>query len=141
MGHRRTRSIESSGSGVLSEPADAFRVELERIGSASMKASNASPATAELSSASSAGSAAASGLGLGSGPALAPTAAQGQEAARGTGAARRLSLNPRPDPKETELISWDELEVQRDVYRAVTTKDGRQALIRSPSGACPFCHS
>ncbi len=33
--------------------------------------------------------------------------------------------------KERELISWDEVEHRKDVYEAVTTPDGRQALMRS----------
>lgn len=40
--------------------------------------------------------------------------------------------------KERELISWDEVEDKKDVYEAVTTPDGRQALVRSAAtgGRC-----
>ena len=33
--------------------------------------------------------------------------------------------------KEQELISWDEVKDEKDVYQAVRTADGRQALVRA----------
>lgn len=36
--------------------------------------------------------------------------------------------------KEPELISWDEVEQQKDIYQAITTADGRQALVKASSG-------
>ena len=33
--------------------------------------------------------------------------------------------------KEQELISWDEVKDQKDVYQAVRTSDGRQALVKA----------
>ena len=36
---------------------------------------------------------------------------------------------------EPELISWDEVEAQKDVYEAITTADGRQALVKAAPGA------
>ncbi len=38
---------------------------------------------------------------------------------------------------EPELISWDEVEAQKDVYEAVTTADGRQALVKAAPGMYP----
>jgi hypothetical protein len=123
-GHRRSRSIEAGGGGALAEPGDAFRAELERIGSAAAlhRRSSASgePAGASAVSAS---------------------------AARGPGPERKEEkAAPRPGvegaggrQEEAALISWDELDAQRDVYRAVATADGRHALVRSPSGARPMC--
>lgn len=35
---------------------------------------------------------------------------------------------------EPELISWDEVEAQKDVYEAITTADGRQALVKAAAG-------
>ncbi len=121
-GHRRSRSIESGGSGALAEPGDAFRAELERIGSAAALQRRGS----------------ASGE-----PAGAPAAAA--SAARGPGSAKEEEkVAPQLGAKdvggrreEAALISWDELDAQRDVYRAVATADGRHALVRSPSGARP----
>jgi hypothetical protein len=38
--------------------------------------------------------------------------------------------------QEPSLISWEELEAKKDIYRAVATPDGRQALIKKrPGGA------
>ena len=139
VGHRRSRSIESSGS-VLSDPGEAFRAELERIGSGAA-ASSVGRASSE-GEAGPAPGAAPGGPGLGSGlapgPVPGPAAANGAKAAGGPGAAAGMTVKtskPHPNPSEAELISWDELEAQRDVYHAVTTPDGLQALIRSPSGA------
>ncbi|KAK9830075.1 hypothetical protein WJX72_009617 [[Myrmecia] bisecta] len=36
--------------------------------------------------------------------------------------------------QEPELISWDEIKAQKDVYQAVTTADGLHALVKAPSG-------
>ena len=33
--------------------------------------------------------------------------------------------------KERELISWDEVKDQKEVYQAVRTPDGRQALVKA----------
>ena len=33
--------------------------------------------------------------------------------------------------KEQELISWDEVKDQKEVYQAVRTPDGRQALVKA----------
>ncbi len=33
--------------------------------------------------------------------------------------------------KEQELISWDEVKDQKDVYQAIRTSDGRQALVKA----------
>jgi hypothetical protein len=41
--------------------------------------------------------------------------------------------------KEPELISWDEVEQQKDVYQAITTSDGRQALVKASSGEHTIC--
>ena len=148
VGHRRSRSIESSGS-VLSDPGEAFRAELERIGSGAAASSvgrassegEAGPAPAAAPGGPGVGSGL--GSGLAPGPVPGPAAANGAKAAGGPGAAPGMTvktLKPHPNPSEAELISWDELEAQRDVYHAVTTPDGLQALIRSPSGA-PAYHA
>ncbi len=51
---------------------------------------------------------------------------------------------------EPELISWDEVEAQKDVYEAITTADGRQALVKAAPGVytapvkssgCPVFHA
>lgn len=140
MGHRRSRSIESSGS-VLSDPGEAFRAELERIGSGTA-ASSVGRASSEGEAGQVPAAAAPGGPGLGSGlapgPMPGPAAANGSRAAQGPGAPLGMTvktLKPHPNLSEAELISWDELEAKRDVYHAVTTPDGLQALIRSPSGA------
>ena len=36
---------------------------------------------------------------------------------------------------EPELISWDDVDAQKDVYEAITTSDGRQALVKAAPGA------
>lgn len=41
---------------------------------------------------------------------------------------------------EPELISWEEVEAQKDVYQAITTPDGRQALVKAAPGALPLKH-
>ena len=33
--------------------------------------------------------------------------------------------------KEKELISWDDVKDQKEVYQAVRTPDGRQALVKA----------
>jgi hypothetical protein len=119
-GHRRSRSIESGGSGALAEPGDAFRAELERIGSAAALQRRSS----------------ASGEPAGA-PAAAASAARGPESAKEEKVAPQLGAKDVGGQEEAALISWDELDAQRDVYRAVATADGRHALVRSPSGARP----
>ena len=41
--------------------------------------------------------------------------------------------------KEQELISWDEVKDEKDVYQAVRTADGRQALVRAGGVPKPPC--
>ena len=41
--------------------------------------------------------------------------------------------------KEQELISWDEVKDEKDVYQAVRTADGRQALVRAGGTQIPSC--
>ena len=41
--------------------------------------------------------------------------------------------------KERELISWDEVKGEKDVYQAVRTADGRQALVRAGGVQTPPC--
>ena len=139
VGHRRSRSIES-GSGALSDPGDVFRAELERIGSDAAAGTGRASATGEPACSPVAAAAGGPGLGSGlsSGPVPGPAVANGAKAAEGPKAGLGMTVKtPKPhfNSSEAELISWDELEAQRDVYHAVTTPDGLQALIRSPSGA------
>ena len=42
--------------------------------------------------------------------------------------------------KEQELISWDEVKDEKDIYKAVRTADGRQALVRAGGAHRPHYH-
>ena len=43
----------------------------------------------------------------------------------------QIKVTGRAAAKEQELISWDEAKDQKEVYRAVRTPDGRQALVKA----------
>lgn len=55
-----------------------------------------------------------------------------------------ISAVKRPG-KEQELISWEEVKDQKDVYQAIRTADGRQALVRAggeqPQHGCQICRA
>ena len=43
----------------------------------------------------------------------------------------QVTVANRSAAKEQELISWDEVKDQKEVYQAVRTSDGRQALVKA----------
>lgn len=47
----------------------------------------------------------------------------------------QVTVAHRSATKEQELISWDEVKDQKEVFRAVRTPDGRQALVKA-GGMC-----
>lgn len=48
----------------------------------------------------------------------------------------QVTLGDRSAAEEQELISWDEVKDQKEVYRAVRTSDGRQALVKAGGTPC-----
>ncbi|KAK9851144.1 hypothetical protein WJX84_007795 [Apatococcus fuscideae] len=51
------------------------------------------------------------------------------------GRVQKIASGVRGSSAEPSLISWEEAEVQEDVYQAITLADGRPALIKGRSGA------
>ncbi|CAL5221530.1 g3738 [Coccomyxa viridis] len=143
--HRRTRSIEGLGASI--DASENFRAELERIGSSGLSgaakpsgqpaerpALALSPPRAHLLAPNPTSRRSSVGSPLQNPtrksmdaipPLILPPGAPTQQ----------VTLGDRSAAEEQELISWDEVKDQKEVYRAVRTSDGRQALVKAGDGA------
>ncbi|BDA43325.1 hypothetical protein COCOBI_04-3370 [Coccomyxa sp. Obi] len=132
--HRRSRSIETVG------PGEAYRQELERIGSMD-KGSDSSKTSTPRHMSLVVPLPEAHGAGGQRRPSLlsplklASTAERAQPPTTASlPAPVQIKVKAAKGGSEPELISWDEVEAQKDVYEAITTADGRQALVKAPPG-------
>ncbi|CAL8468694.1 g8234 [Coccomyxa elongata] len=132
--HRRSRSIEVGG------PGEAYRQELERIGSMDKGSESSKSSTPRRMSVAVPMPEAPGAVGqrrpsLPSPLKLASAAERVQPPATASLAAPlQVKVKGARGGTEPELISWDEVEAQKDVYEAITTADGRQALVKAAPG-------